>query len=344
MRASVALLRAHYLLVPDSDSLYHRLFSIPYMVEMLVREFVPQALAAGLDFSRLQRVNTKFHTGRRSARRREGDVIWRLPTREGTDIYLYLLFEFQSRDDWWMAVRTQIYQGLLWQQIIDERKLKTGATLPPLLLLVLYNGQTAWKAPIQIRKLIALSPDSPLWSWQPQVRYYLLDMGAFHGDDLARRRSLVALLFRLERPIAPEELERLRGEVGRWFRRHPDHERLRSLFAELVRHAFKGLGVKVPESIDLLEIKMKSNLETIGETWRQQALAQGRVEGRAEGKAQGRVECKAEDLVCLLVAKFGALAPSLRTRIRRARLATLERWFKHAIAAPDLRSVFNSPR
>ena len=44
------------------------------MVEELVREFVPEALAAGLDFSGLQRVNPKFHIGRRSARRREGDV------------------------------------------------------------------------------------------------------------------------------------------------------------------------------------------------------------------------------------------------------------------------------
>jgi Putative transposase, YhgA-like len=303
------------------------------MVEMLVREFVPQALAAGLDFSRLQRVNTKFHTGRRSARRREGDVIWRLPTRgDGSDIYLYLLLEFQSSDDWWMSVRAQIYQGLLWQQVIDEHKLKAGARLPPLLLLVIYNGLAAWKAPTQTRELIALSPDSPLWSWQPQVRYYLLDTGAFPGDELARRRSLVALLFRLERPLAPKELERLRGEVSGWFRRHPDHGRLRSLFAELVRQAFKGLGVKVPQSIDLLEMKMKSNLATIGETWRQQALIQGRVEGKAEA------------LVCLLVERFGTLAPSLRTRIRRARLATLDRWFKRAIAAPDLRSVFNAPR
>jgi hypothetical protein len=46
------------------------------MVEEIVREFVPEALAAGLDFSGLQRVNPKFHSGRRSARRREGDVIW----------------------------------------------------------------------------------------------------------------------------------------------------------------------------------------------------------------------------------------------------------------------------
>jgi hypothetical protein len=55
--------------VPDSDSLYHQLFAHPRMVEGLVREFVPRALASGLDFSGLQRVNPKFHSGRRSARR-----------------------------------------------------------------------------------------------------------------------------------------------------------------------------------------------------------------------------------------------------------------------------------
>jgi hypothetical protein len=44
------------------------------MVEALVREFIPEALAANLDFSGLQRVKPEFHSGRRSGRRREGDV------------------------------------------------------------------------------------------------------------------------------------------------------------------------------------------------------------------------------------------------------------------------------
>jgi hypothetical protein len=202
----------HHSLVPDSDSLYHRLFAHPRMVEGLVREFVPRGLVAGLDFSGLQRVNPKFHSGRRSARRREGDVIWRLPTREGSDIYLYLLIEFQSERDRWMAVRTQVYQGLLWQQVIDEQK--AGARLPPLLLLVLYNGERRWKAATTTSELIALSPDSPLWPWQPQVRYYLLDMGAFPKDALARRSSLVALLFRLEQRHSPEGLKELLDEGG----------------------------------------------------------------------------------------------------------------------------------
>jgi hypothetical protein len=126
------------------------------------------------------------------------------------------------------------------------------------------------------------------------------------------------------------ELEELVGQVVGWFRQHPDYADLRRLFTELVRRAFIELGVTGPIPEDLLE--MKTNLEGLGKTWKRQ--------WRAEGKAEGM----AEALVCLLSARFGTVAPSLHERIRGANLATLERWFKRAIAAPDLLSVFAQPR
>lgn len=81
-----------------SDALYHRLFSHPLMTEQLVREFVPEAMAVGLDFLRMERVNAKFHD--RDGKRREGDVIWRIPTADGEDVVLHILCEFQSTVDW----------------------------------------------------------------------------------------------------------------------------------------------------------------------------------------------------------------------------------------------------
>ena len=244
-----------------------------------------------------------------------------------------------------MAVRTQVYQGLLWQQVIDEQKLQAGARLPPLLLLVLYNGERRWKAATTTSELIALSPDSALWPWQPQVRYHLLDMGAFPKDELARRCSLTALLFRLEQRQSPEGLKELLDEVIGWFRRHEGYERLRGLFAELVREALAEHGVRLSGSGNLLEMKtMKTMLSTQFDAWKQQWLAEGEAKGKAEGKVEGKAEGKAEALICLLAERFGTVAPSWRKRIRGARLVTLERWFKRAIVAPDLPSVFNPPR
>jgi Putative transposase, YhgA-like len=300
------------------------------MVEGLVREFVPRELAAGLDFCGLQRVNPKFHVNRRTARRREADVIWRLPTRESRHLYFYLLIEFQSESDAWMAVRTQVYQGLLWQQVIDEQQLQAGARLPPLLLLVLYNGERRWKAATTTSELIALSPDSTPWPWQPRVRYCVLDMGGFPKDELAKRSSLVALLFRLEQQHSPEGLRKLLDEVIEWFREHAGCWRLQRLFTVLIREAFARHRMSLPGSVNLLE--MKSMLTIDFEPWKKK--------WRAEGKAEG----KAEALISLLAVRFGTVAPSWRKRIRGAKLVTLERWLKRAIVATDLPSVFNPPR
>ncbi len=109
---------------------------------------------------------------------------------------------------------------------------------------------------------------------------------------------------------------------------------LRRLFAELVRRAFIELEVTRPIPEDLLE--MKTNLEKPGTVWKRQWLAEGRAEGKAEGKG--------EALVCLLSERFGTVRPSLRKGIREADLATLECWFKRAIVAPDMPSIFVQPR
>ncbi|MDB6101440.1 MAG: hypothetical protein JWO52_1439 [Gammaproteobacteria bacterium] len=159
-------------------------------------------------------------------------------------------------------------------------------------------------------------------------------MGAFPKDELARRSSLVGLLFRLEQRHSPEGLKELLDEVIGWFRQHEGSERLEGLFTELIREAFAGRGVKLSGSGNLLEVK--TMLATQFEAWKEQWLAEGEAKGEAKGQA--------EALIRLLAERFGAVAPSWQKRIRGAKLVTLERWFKRAIVAPDLPSVFNPPR
>ncbi|QQP90698.1 Rpn family recombination-promoting nuclease/putative transposase [Skermanella sp. TT6] len=81
------------------------------MIEQLVRGFMPARIAALLDFTRLERVNAKFHAARSD--RRESDVIWRVPTLAGEMVHIYLMLEFQSTPERFMPVRVQVYSGLL---------------------------------------------------------------------------------------------------------------------------------------------------------------------------------------------------------------------------------------
>ena len=72
-------------------------------------------------------------------------MIWRL--RWGEEwLYVYLLLEFQSTINRFMAVRVMVYLGLLYQDLIKTKQLTRTGRLPPVLPVVLYNGKPRWTA------------------------------------------------------------------------------------------------------------------------------------------------------------------------------------------------------
>lgn len=315
----------------DHDSLYHRLFGHPRMVAELLREFVAGPWLDDLDLDGMTRENATLHA--ETGERRESDMIWRIPRRDGGDTYLVLLLEFQSTSDQWMALRMLIYAGLLWQHLLNEKRLPPDGRLPPILPVVLYNGDRRWAAPLALHDLVGLPETSPLWPWQPAMRYQIVDEGAFGDDDLARREALVALLFRLENSPDPAQIVALVDAVLAWFRRHPGLEATRSVFAGLLGALLAPLapGVRVPEA--LLEIR--NMLATRAETWKRQWLQEGRQEGRLEGRLEG----EAALLLRLLERRFGALPDWARDRIAAADTTALEQWGLRLLEAESLDDV-----
>lgn len=154
----------------DHDSGYHLLFSHPELVEDLFKSFVGEPWVAHLDFTTLERLNAKLHA--EGLERRHGDLIYRARYHDGSDVYLYLLLEFQSQPDPWMPVRVLVYVGLLYQHLLREGRHTPNGQLPPVFPLVLYNGdpldrfprpQRPHRAPDRHPPL-ALSAHNPLLS------------------------------------------------------------------------------------------------------------------------------------------------------------------------------------
>jgi len=95
----------------DHDHSYKNLFSHAQMVEDLLRGFVHEEWIKQLDFSTLERVSGSYISD--DLREREDDIVWRV--RWGVEwLYVYLLIEFQSTVDRFMAVRIMVYLGLLY--------------------------------------------------------------------------------------------------------------------------------------------------------------------------------------------------------------------------------------
>lgn len=83
------------------DSGYKQLFSHPDMVRDLLTGFVPGPWLQSARFDTLERVNASYVS--ESDRQRHDDMVWRLQVGPRW-VWIYLLLEFQSRDDPWMAV------------------------------------------------------------------------------------------------------------------------------------------------------------------------------------------------------------------------------------------------
>jgi hypothetical protein len=203
-----------------------------------------------------------------------------------------MLLEFQSRSDEWMALRMHVYVGLLLQDLQRQKQLSPQGKLPPVLPIVLYNGEQPWNAAVELAELLAGAPEA-LQPFQPAQRYLLIAEEAYKPEFLDSKTNLVAALFRLEHSREPEDMERVLLSLSEWLAEAKDA----SLRHDFSRFASWQLRRKVrdstiPETADLLEIR--SMLEERRVDWWEQWKLEGMVEGRLEGLHDGRLEGLAE--------------------------------------------------
>ena len=200
-------------LMPDHDHPYKEIFGDPDPVADLLRLLFPDE-APLIDFASLDRRNGSYVA--EDWRERENDVIWRVRW-GGEDLYVYLLLEFQSEPDRDMAVRLLTYIGLLWQDLRRSGAIASDALLPPILPVVLYNGERQWRAPRDLDA--ARGPVPPiLLPYQPQLAFLLLDETRMAIRPDQAERNLAAAVFSLEQTGDPSVHRTIAVRVIAWLR------------------------------------------------------------------------------------------------------------------------------
>ena len=143
-----------------------------------------------------------------SERQRHDDMVWRLKVGEQW-VWVYLLLEFQSEPDPWMALRMMVYVGLLAQHLVREGEFHHGL-LPAVVPIVLYNGATPWKAHTDVAD--CFGPSLPgLEIYRPRLLYHLVDEARLKLHPRSEVRNLAEALFRLERSRTPPDMVRTSG-------------------------------------------------------------------------------------------------------------------------------------
>ena len=314
------------------DNSYKLLFSHPEMMVDLLKGFVNEAWVNQCDFTSLEKVSGSYVSD--DLRDREDDLIWRV--RWGDEwIYVYLLLEFQSTVDHFMAVRILGYLGLLYQDIIRTGELKTQDKLPPVLPVVLYNGARPWQAPVNLDPLIHPAP-AGLENYRPHISYLLLDEGRYEENYLGSLKNLVAALFQLENSRTDKDIQTVIVRLIDWLK-HPEQSGIRRAFTVWINRVLlprKAPGSQFKEFNDLNEVNtmLAETVEQWTKDWKQQGLEQGLERGIHLG------ECAV--LKRLLIRRFKVIPPESLVRIEQALPEQVEQWLENILEADTLEAVF----
>ena len=177
---------------------------------------------------------------------------------------------------------------------------------PPVLPVVIHNGESPWSAPVQVAELIAL-PRVPaqvrrdLRALQPSQRLHAVDFPRYRQEDLVPG-NVVSLQIGFEH-AGPSDYARLLPAVAEL-----GDAGLRSAVWEWVVRRARRDGVDL-EEVDVEGTYFRSR---IGENFRratQAWFAEGRAEGLAQGRAEGLrrgIEQQQALLMRQVTTKFGA--------------------------------------
>ena len=292
------------------DPAYKLLFSDPRMVADLLRGFVPGGWDRWLDFASLAKVSPEY-VGDTLARRL-GDMLWRVRFRDdvpetvtGGAGELLVMLEFQSSVDAAMGVRLLASISLVHQERVRRGALRGGGRLPPVLPIVLYNGESRWGAAVEVRETIA-PVGGVLDGVQPRLRYRVVDAGAMGVEDAVPENRVWALVG-LENSATVAELVRGLGAVfGRFG--GPEASEFRAGLYEWARHSplVRRSAVELPPRRELEGGEMATLLEARAREWERQWYREGRAEGIEQGIERGRAEERARLYHRLAARKFGA--------------------------------------
>ena len=316
------------------DSGYKKLFSNRTIFRQLIETFVHEPWVKELDFSQAKTIDKSFVDDH--YKETESDLIYQVGLR-GREVYFYVLLEFQSSVNKYMAMRVLHYVSSIYMDLIHSGE--TFEKLPPIFPIVLYNGDRRWTAPVNVNELIDQEPS--LGKYGLSFEYFKIAENEFSQEQLLRIRNIVSTLFLTE---SHYEIKLLIDEMVNIFEREEDKQAA-SLLLNWFRQLRENRRID-PADYAQLEIvyhsveEVKSMLITALEKEREEIREEGRQEGREEGRQEGRQEGREEGIRItiqqILKTRFDNVSDEALTALTNCTLDQLQALINPALDAPDL--------
>ncbi|MDE2783986.1 MAG: Rpn family recombination-promoting nuclease/putative transposase [Gemmatimonadota bacterium] len=174
---------------------------------------------------------------------------------------------------------------------LDKDDLGPAGVFPPVLPVVIYNGERRWTAATDVRDLFAPVPDE-LLGYLPQHRYLLIEVQSIRASEQPSD-NVLSLIASFEQARSLERFEEVLVEAADWLENATDRELAKLIKAWVALVLVQRLG---REGIALNErlweeegTKMTTLIERArkwGKERDQQCLEKGIRRGRLEGERE----------------------------------------------------------
>ncbi len=282
------------------DTGYKELFSYPELVQQLIEGFAPAEIADIMDLTTLKLSNGNYITP--LFEEKLEDLVWSVNINwqgKQQEAYLYLLLEFQSSVDHSMPIRLMHYVACFYDHLLKNKTTTPGKGLPPVFPIVLYNGVQRWSAATDIYDMVTPEPPVFLQPYQPHLRYYLIDEGAYSDTELAEKQSSLSAVFSIEK--ASNRLDNLQQAVDRvvmHVKNDPNKKRLDRVITRWLKRHLQRLdaSVNLQQLNSLVEEQdmLSENLQRMIDNERMHSEQIGMQKGEKQG-----VEKAARNLITM---------------------------------------------
>lgn len=270
------------------DCGYKKLFSNKAIFRQLIEMFVTEDWVAELDFDSCVAVDKSFIS--EHYKETESDIIYKLKLKD-QELYIFILIEFQSTVDRFMALRMLNYITNFYMDYVSSQK--RVQRLPAVFPILLYNGEAQWNAPINLAERI--EGGDRLGRFGLNFEYFKIAENSYSKDELLRIRNIVSTLFLAE---SYYDIELLGQELLTLFEREPDREAV-SLFLNWFKHLSEHGRIEKEDYETLEKVyttreEVQSMLIKALQREKKEIFQKGKREGRIEGKLEGKLEAKIE--------------------------------------------------
>jgi len=187
-----------------------------------------------------------------------------------------------------LSLRMMTYVALLYQDLIKQRKIGPKDRLPPVVPIVLYNGESPWRGERKLQELVGKMPRG-LERFVPHFEYLLIDE-VIVKDACIEEKNLVNALFALDRMENPMVLQDIVDHLAVWLKL-PKYRFLRRAFAVWIGHGVFPARKLTDDNVDFQDLgEVRNMLQQRMKQWVKTLEEKGIEKGEKKGEKKGRKE------------------------------------------------------